>query len=64
MDEVRDDVVSWELVEEMLNTIDYLKCKLELWESSGTRMEKKRIDAMMKMLYKPGKRISEMEYEQ
>lgn len=65
MDEVRDDVVSWELAEKMLDTIDYLRCKLELWESTASKMEKNRIDKMMKLIYKPGRRLPEIGgYEQ
>ena len=65
MNEVRDDVVSWDLAEEMLNTIDYLKFKLELWEQQASNLEKKRIERAMKLFYKSGKRfMKEEEYDQ
>ena len=64
MDEVRDDVVSWELAEEMLNTIDYLKFKLELWEDTASKFDRKRVDQMMKRYYKRGRSVKELEYDQ
>lgn len=54
MDQVKDDVVSWELAEEMLNTIEYLKTKLELYENLMTKREKEIVNSMMAKVYKRG----------
>lgn len=54
MDQVKDDVVSWEIAEEMLNTIDYLRTKLELYENFMTKREKVIVDSMMTKVYKRG----------